>query len=106
MNYAQGSSGDDVKTIQTALIASGYSVGTAGIDGIFGPDTEAAVKQFQTDHGLTVDGIVGPETATAMNIFGLGSTPSAPPTQPSSGVTLLKWGAVGGAAYYFWKKFF
>jgi len=31
-------------------------------DGIFGPKTEAAVKQFQGSHGLVVDGIAGPET--------------------------------------------
>ncbi len=33
-----------------------------GIDGIYGPQTEAAVKKFQSSHGLTADGIVGPMT--------------------------------------------
>lgn len=33
-----------------------------GVDGIFGPHTEGAVKAFQAGHGLTVDGIVGPHT--------------------------------------------
>jgi peptidoglycan hydrolase-like protein with peptidoglycan-binding domain len=32
------------------------------IDGIFGPDTQQAVINFQTKKGITVDGIVGPQT--------------------------------------------
>ena len=32
------------------------------VDGIFGPETEAAVKNFQQGVGLMVDGIVGPQT--------------------------------------------
>ena len=36
------------------------------VDGIFGPKTEAAVKNFQQGHHLTVDGIVGPHTWQAL----------------------------------------
>lgn len=36
------------------------------VDGIFGKQTEAAVKHFQMQQGLTVDGIVGPQTWTAL----------------------------------------
>jgi peptidoglycan hydrolase-like protein with peptidoglycan-binding domain len=36
-------------------------------DGVFGPQTAAAVKAFQQSHGLAVDGIVGKQTATALN---------------------------------------
>ena len=35
-------------------------------DGDFGPVTETAVKQFQTNHGLTADGIVGQKTWQAL----------------------------------------
>jgi len=51
-----------VKAAQIALLCHGYSVGDAGIDGDFGPATEAAVNGFQNDHGLAVDGFVGLET--------------------------------------------
>lgn len=55
-----GSRGTEVKTLQEALLDTGiyYLV----IDGIFGAKTEAAVKAYQKDNGLTVDGICGPKT--------------------------------------------
>lgn len=51
--------GDDVKLLQLDLIAMGYSLGSYGADGDFGPNTEEAVKAFQTANGLTPDGVVG-----------------------------------------------
>lgn len=62
----KGSTGDAVKTMQTMLIACGYSCGNTGADGDFGKNTEAAVKAFQTATGLTVDGIYGPVTKAAL----------------------------------------
>lgn len=56
----RGSTGTEVKNIQTRLIKWGYLSGTA--DGIYGKKTEAAVKSFQKKNGLTADGIAGPET--------------------------------------------
>lgn len=61
----RGSSGSDVKTLQTNLKKLGYYKST--IDGSFGPKTESAVKQFQRSVGLVVDGIVGPKTHAALN---------------------------------------
>lgn len=70
----KGSKGPDVVTLQTAL-------GVKPIDGDFGPITETAVKNFQTDEGLTADGVVGPLTWAAIESeFDL-----PPPTPPPEG---------------------
>jgi|SRR5919198_3173625 predicted chitinase len=58
------SSGPTIRKLQQRLKLLGYDPG--GIDGDFGPGTDAAVKQFQRDHGLTADGIVGPATTAAL----------------------------------------
>ena len=57
-----GSKGEDVKTLQRTLIAKGFSCGSYGVDGSFGPDTEKAVRAYQKANGLEVDGIAGPLT--------------------------------------------
>lgn len=49
---------------QKALAVLEYAVGKA--DGVVGPKTIAAVKQFQADQGLVVDGKVGPKTQHAL----------------------------------------
>lgn len=59
----KGSSGSEVKELQSALNGAGYSL---TVDGEFGDKTEAAVIAFQTDHNLTVDGVVGDETWSAL----------------------------------------
>ncbi|MFT2016918.1 peptidoglycan-binding domain-containing protein [Streptomyces sp. 796.1] len=59
----RGDRGNHVKEIQCLLRdAWGYNIGSSGVDGKFGGDTEKAVKAFQRDHGLKADGIVGPNT--------------------------------------------
>ncbi len=61
-----GSSGSEVKEIQTKLKRWGYYNGA--IDGIYGTQTVNAVKYFQRKNGLTVDGIAGSKTLSAMGI--------------------------------------
>jgi len=63
----RGLQGEDVKILQSKLESLGYVVGP--IDGIFGPLTERAVKNFQKDHGLKVDGIVGQETYFMLSLL-------------------------------------
>lgn len=53
----QGSTGNQVKTVQTKLKRWGYYTGA--VDGIYGAATTKAVKYFQSKNGLTADGIVG-----------------------------------------------
>lgn len=58
----RGMEGADVKTLQAALIAYGFSCGAAGADGDFGAGTEAALKRFQVKYNLGADGIAGKGT--------------------------------------------
>ncbi|MHA6759871.1 protein kinase domain-containing protein [Streptacidiphilus sp. PAMC 29251] len=55
-----------VTELQCLLVHRGYSVGSSGVDGQFGKDTENAVKKFQTAKHLEVDGQVGPQTWAAL----------------------------------------
>lgn len=48
--------GEDVKALQTALIARGYHCGLAGANGIFGRETAHAVRCFQAHNRLIVNG--------------------------------------------------
>lgn len=62
----KGSKGDEVILLQTMLHRLGYGLGSYGIDGDFGRDTEKAVKEYQRDRGLIQDGVVGPLTWDAL----------------------------------------
>ena len=59
----RGDSGEFVKAAQNELDRHGHAL---AIDGIFGPKTDGAVRQFQKSAGLVVDGIVGPHTWRAL----------------------------------------
>ena len=56
----KGSTGSDVKDLQTKLKKLGYY--DAYVDGSYGDTTSAAVKAFQKKYNLTADGIAGKET--------------------------------------------
>jgi peptidoglycan hydrolase-like protein with peptidoglycan-binding domain len=53
------SEGKQVTLLQQAL-------GNVKVDGVYGSETEEAVRSFQTSRGLAVDGIVGPQTSAAL----------------------------------------
>jgi N-acetylmuramoyl-L-alanine amidase len=61
-----GSTGSEVRQIQTKLKNWGYYKG--GVDGIYGTKTKNAVVYFQRKNKLTADGIAGPATLAAMGI--------------------------------------
>jgi len=76
--YKKGSSGATVREIQTRLKNWGYYFGE--VDGIYGSQTEKAVRYFQSKNGLSVDGQVGNQTLAA-----LGMQPSGNSSGGSSG---------------------
>lgn len=59
---SKGDKGNDVKTMQTMLIAIGYSCGSYGTGGDFGSDSDKALRKFQKDYGLEIDGKYGPSS--------------------------------------------
>ena len=64
--YKKGSSGPTVTEIQTRLKNWGYYTGA--VDGVYGSQTEKAVRYFQEKNGLTVDGQVGDKTLAALGM--------------------------------------
>jgi peptidoglycan hydrolase-like protein with peptidoglycan-binding domain len=91
--YHQGMTDEFIKRIQQVLKEAGYYRGA--IDGIFGPQTFAAVKGWQHQNNLTVDGIVGPQTLAAMGLSG-SSSPGSGSTGETIGISPSPSG--GGAA--------
>lgn len=59
-----GDRGDKVKELQRELVQSGYKI---AVDGIFGSNTEKAVREFQKKAGITVDGLAGKQTFQKLN---------------------------------------
>jgi Putative peptidoglycan binding domain len=59
-----GDTGAQVKVLQQALTALGFSPGKA--DGDYGPATQSEVEKFQLSKGLTADGVVGQQTLAAL----------------------------------------
>nr|DAE20886.1 MAG TPA: tail tape measure [Siphoviridae sp. ctgBD49] len=58
----KGAKGEDVKKLQQKLFDMGYDLGTAGIDGIFGPKTQEALQKFQKDSKIKPTGIFDEKT--------------------------------------------
>src|SRR5262249_11979513 len=71
----EGAEGRQVQLLQSAL-------GGISVDGVFGPETLAAVEQFQERNGLAVDGIVGAQTASALRGEGAALTASVANVSP------------------------
>lgn len=56
--------GDDVRELQRRLVQLGFDAGN--VDGVFGPDTAAALREFQLNIGLREDAIVGHDVVAAL----------------------------------------
>jgi cell wall-associated NlpC family hydrolase len=65
LNLDRGATGSTVRSLQQAL--------GVGVDGVFGPRTEQAVKAYQASHGLPATGHVGPLTTSALGLGGGGA---------------------------------
>jgi len=64
----RGEYGDGIDLVQMALNRQPSAFPPLNVDGIFGPDTERRVKEFQRGRHLSDDGIVGPDTRTALGL--------------------------------------
>lgn len=78
-----GMSGDTVKSMQKKLKALGY---LSSADGYYGSGTEAAVRAFQKNNGLSVDGKVGRKTmAQLLSDNAVKASPNQPAATPGGG---------------------
>ena len=59
-------SDETVRNTQSALNARGYDAGA--VDGLWGPNTQSALRRFQTDRGLAPTGMIDDETRTALGV--------------------------------------
>lgn len=93
-----GMRGEDVRRIQREI-----GMPAADQDGIFGPKTERAIRNFQQNAGIQVDGIVGQQTQSAILKYRMPGTGIAvqqpgpayidapyPKTQPPTGPSRLR----------------
>ncbi len=85
---AYASNGAYITRYQNALQWLSQTQGQAawdpkGVDGKYGPNTSAAVKAFQTAHGLTADGAAGADTAAALDVA-MGYSAPAPAPAPAA----------------------
>ncbi|MEO8935532.1 MAG: peptidoglycan-binding domain-containing protein [Burkholderiaceae bacterium] len=77
-----GSSGEAVRRIQQALMDAGFPLPKFGVDGKFGSETRAALRDFQAGAGIKIDGIVGPETMQSLDTRFSSRPGPTPPTPP------------------------
>jgi peptidoglycan hydrolase-like protein with peptidoglycan-binding domain len=68
------SAGGSRKLIRASWVAPVQRALGVAVDGVYGPQTRAAVRAFQARHGLVVDGIVGRQTLAALGLAGGGAS--------------------------------
>ncbi len=75
----KGCAGTDVRELQEKLVSLGFSVGSCGIDGDFGSDTQNAVKLFQNANGLEATGIYDTVTYEKLRTLSAADEPTVVP---------------------------
>jgi len=91
----RGDQGSTVSQLQTNLANKGYPVGS--VDGIFGTNTEVALKSFQRNSGLIADGIYGPNTCSALTGTVTKAQPATTVNNANAAPTTLRQGDQGPA---------
>jgi hypothetical protein len=116
LTLKRGMRGEQVRLLQETLneLPAGAALDLK-VDGIFGAETEKAVRQFQADKGLTVDGVVGKKTWSALGVSpeivnppadnGNNEAPEQPPTICIPYADWLEIKAAISAAYHIVKKY-
>jgi uncharacterized protein (TIGR02594 family) len=92
----QGAVGAAVSELQ-------HMLGGIDVDGEFGPETDAAVRAFQANHGLEVDGIVGAATWTAL-LTGKPAVLSAAAFRQDTFDRIVQLASASDLARYAWKE--
>lgn len=90
--------GEDVAELQSRLNSLGFDSGK--VDGIFGPNTEAAVIDFQHNRHLAEDGKVGPEVVTEIHLVTRGEMRESRQTIREQEWLRLLPGTVAGARVF------
>ena len=75
-----GNSGEAVANLQRLLKLKGFDPGE--VDGVFGPNTQAALEALQAAAGLEVDGIFGPKSEAALEGWAMGAGPGEAADEP------------------------
>ena len=89
-----GSTGTAVVSLQQALKTAGFYTGSA--DGKYGPNTEAAVRRFQTAYRLSVDGVAGPATQNKLYSLVTPAVTAAPAATAAQSVSASAGGWFSG----------
>ncbi len=89
----QGDQGQDVRAVQDVLNFQIRRLEPLKVDGIFGPKTDARVREFQRVNNLAVDGIVGPQTSAVL--FDVSAVPVNLLLMPNLQLTLPRLGGQG-----------
>ncbi|MBU8541369.1 peptidoglycan-binding domain-containing protein [Falsiroseomonas tokyonensis] len=94
-NSSRASMSGSTRQVQEALNQRGYNAGS--VDGIMGPRTRSALREFQRANNLSATGRADSATMAALNVSG-GSTQATRPARTNPNAAYMGGGAVGGTS--------